>query len=479
MITNLKPYPAYKDSGVAWLGQVPEHWEVRRTKTILRERSDKGFPNEPLLAATQTKGVIRKEQYENRTVLALKDLHLLKLVETGDFVISLRSFQGGIEYARERGIISPAYTIVYPRDANNHAYLAFLFKSRPYIENLQLFVTGIRQGQNIDYERLSRSPLPLPPLPEQTAIVRFLDYMDRRIRRFIRAKQKLIKLLEEYRQALIHQAVTGKIDVRTGQPYPTYKDAGVPWLGQVPAHWEVRRLRNIVELRVSNVDKHSKEGEQPVRLCNYVDVYRHERIRANMQFMKATASVEEIERFRLERGDVLITKDSEAWDDIAVPVLVESAAPDLISGYHLALLRPSHVVEGAFLLRALQSPQVAYQFHVEATGVTRYGLSHDAIKSALVPLPPLPEQTAIVEYLDAQTAKLDTAIAAARREIELLREYRERLIADVVTGKVDVRGVAAQLPEEPPEEEAGTEEEEPVAEELATVDSQEEANGEE
>jgi len=486
------------------------------------------------------------------------------------------------------------------------------------------------------------------------------------------------------------------------KPYPAYKDSGVPWLGKVPEHWEVRRLRNIVELRVSNVDKHSKEGEQPVRLCNYVDVYRHERIRAHMQFMKATASVEEIERFRLERGDVLITKDSEAWDDIAVPVLVESAAPDLISGYHLALLRPSHVVEGAFLLRALQSPQVAYQFHVEATGVTRYGLSHDAIKSALVPLPPLPEQTAIVRFLDyrdrrirrsirakqkliklleeyrqaliqqavtgkidvrtgkpypayqdsgvpwlghvpehwevrrlkriarlnpsksevplalrdgqavflpmervgsdgrfdpsevrpisdlwkgftyfqrgdvivakitpcfengkgaclenlptaigfgstefhvirpskaiviaylyrvttlsefrrlgtdemtgaagqqrvpvefianfplplpplfeqtaivafldAQTAKLDTAIAAARREIDLLREYRERLIADVVTGKVDVREVAVQLPYEPPEEEAGTEEEEPVAEELATADSQEEANGEE
>jgi len=475
-------------------------------------------------------------------------------------------------------------------------------------------------------------------------------------------------------------------------PYPAYKDSFVRWLGQVPEHWEVRRLRNIVEMRVSNVDKHSKEGEQPVRLCNYVDVYKHERIRANMEFMKATASAEEIERFRLEQGDVLITKDSEAWDDIGVPALVESSAPDLISGYHLALLRPRQVVEGAFLLRTLQNPQVAYQFHVEATGVTRYGLSHDAIKSTSVPLPPLAEQTAIVrfldymdrrirryirakqkliklleeyrqalihqavtgkidvrtgkpypaykdsgvpwlgqvpqhwevrriktlfretderngdgsgpllsltrargivpqaeasnriasvedlsnykvcksgdlimnrmqawsgmfavsgidgvispdysvfkpkapidvhyfealfktpllveefakrskgigsgfnrlytpdfgavpiaspplseqtaivEYLDAQTAKLDTAIATTRREIELLREYRTRLIADVVTGKVDVRQVAVQLPYEPPEEEAGTEEEEVAAEELATVDSQEEANGEE
>lgn len=242
--------------------------------------------------------------------------------------------------------------------------------------------------------------------------------------------------------------------ISTLTPYPAYKDSGVEWLGQVPEHWEVRRLRTIVEMRVSNVDKHSREGEEPVRLCNYVDVYKHERIRANMEFMKVTASKEEIVRFRLEQGDVLITKDSEAWNDIGVPALVESSAPDLISGYHLALLRPREVVEGAFLLRALQNPQVAYQFHVEAKGVTHYGLSHNAIKSVSVPLPPAPEQTAIVEYLDAKTAKLDAAIATARRVIDLLREYRERLIADVVTGKVDVREAAARLPEELTEEEA-------------------------
>ena len=145
MIHNLKPYPAYKDSGVPWLGEVPEHWKLKRTKTVLRERSQKGFPDEPLLAATQTKGVVRKELYENRTVLALKDLHLLKLVRVNDFVISLRSFQGGIEFAHEQGIISPAYTILYPVEAQNHGFLAWLFKSKPYIENLSLFVTGIRE----------------------------------------------------------------------------------------------------------------------------------------------------------------------------------------------------------------------------------------------------------------------------------------------------------------------------------------------
>ena len=188
MITELKPYAAYRSIGVPWLGQVPTHWELRRTKTLLAQRIEKGFPQEPLLAATQSKGVVRKEEYEARTVLAMKDLHLLKLVHTGDFVISLRSFQGGIEYARERGIISPAYTVLYPVAQNHHAYLARLFKSESYIHNLSLFVTGIRQGQNIDYERLARSYVPLPPLADRTAIVRFLDHADRRIRRYIRAK---------------------------------------------------------------------------------------------------------------------------------------------------------------------------------------------------------------------------------------------------------------------------------------------------
>jgi type I restriction enzyme S subunit len=190
MIDGLKPYSEYKDSGSPWLGRVPKHWKLQRTKNVLRERSEKGFPGEPLLAATQSRGVIRKEQYESRTVLALKDLHLLKLVRPGAFVISLRSFQGGIEYAREQGIISPAYTVLYPVKLSGHGFLAWLFKSKPYIENLSLYVTGIRQGQNIDYERLSRSELILPPREEQNAIVRFLNHANHRIERYIRAKRK-------------------------------------------------------------------------------------------------------------------------------------------------------------------------------------------------------------------------------------------------------------------------------------------------
>ena len=149
--------------------------------------------------------------------------------------------------------------------------------------------------------------------------------------------------------------------------YPDYKTSGVEWLGDVPAHWKVRRLRNLAKMRVSNVDKHVKEGELPVRLCNYVDVYKNDRITGITAYMRATATPAEIKRFRLELGDVLITKDSETWNDIGVPALVQHTADDLVCGYHLAVLRPlKTTLSGAFLFRALQSPTVANQFHTAA-----------------------------------------------------------------------------------------------------------------
>jgi len=448
-IKNLTPYPAYKDSGVEWLGQVPEHWEIRRTKTVLRERNVRGFPNEPLLAATQTKGVIRKEQYENRTVLALKDLHLLKLVETGDFVISLRSFQGGIEYARERGIISPAYSILYPQDTDNHAYLAFLFKSRPYIENLKMFVTGIRQGQNIDYERLSRSPLPLPPLHEQQSIVRFLDFVDRRIRRLIHARQRQIKLLEEYRQAIIHQAVTGQIDVRTGRPYPAYKDSGVPWLGQVPEHWEVLHLKWIA--------KSYQNGTTPPTTKDFYYIggtipwygpssfVSGELVSTPVRFISNTAIEDGVAR--LIHGPALLVVVIGATAGRMTLMEQDGTTNQQITAFEL----PYDWKTCLFILRQLRFSES--WLRETASTATIPILNTNIVTHLPCLMPPTKERCTIVEYLDAQTAKIDAAIAAIRREIELLREYRERLIADVVTGKVDVREVAAKLPEEPPEEE--------------------------
>lgn len=222
------------------------------------------------------------------------------------------------------------------------------------------------------------------------------------------------------------------------KPYPEYKDSGMRWMGAVPEHWNLRRIRNVVDMRVSNVDKHTKEGELPVRLCNYIDVYKNDRITEGISFMRATATAEEIENFHLEPNDVLITKDSEVWDDIGIPALVEYTAQDLICGYHLALLRPRELLlNGAYLLRALQSPIISYQFHIAANGVTRYGLSHNAIKSVILPIPPLSEQSTIVSFFDHVDRRIRRYIRAKQRLIKLLEEQKQAIIHRAVTRGLD------------------------------------------
>ena len=441
----LKPYPDYKDSRIEWLGEVPKHWITERFKSLMHNIVEQ---------TTERRGaglyvaLEHVESWTGRLRHAGLDVSFdsqVKCFRSGDVLFGkLRPYLAKVTRPTSDGICVGEFLVLRPRHSNATApYMEQLLRSKPIIDAVNSSTFGAKMPR-ADWQFMGGMAIALPPLPEQAAIVRFLDHADRRIRRYIRAKQQLITLLEEQKQALIHRAVTRGLD-----PNVRLKPSGVEWLGDVPEHWEVVRLRNTSEMRVSNVDKHAKDDEQPVRLCNYVDVYKNDRIRSGMAFMRATATTDEIERFRLQSGDVLITKDSEAWNDIGVPALVEDTQDDIVSGYHLALLRPfPERVDGGYLFRALQSPAVAYQFHVEANGVTRYGLSHSAIRSVWLPIPPLSEQAAIVSFLDRTTAALDAATTSAQRETSLLREYRTCLIADVVTGKLDVRAAAARLQDE-------------------------------
>ncbi|EJG07975.1 restriction modification system DNA specificity domain protein [Methanofollis liminatans DSM 4140] len=242
-------------------------------------------------------------------------------------------------------------------------------------------------------------------------------------------------------------------------PYPSYKPSGVAWLGDVPAGWEVKRLKTTANTRTSNVDKVPSEDELPVRLCNYTDVYYNDHIHPGLELMETTATAEEIQRFRLHLGDVVITKDSEEWDDIAVPALVRETTPDLVCGYHLAIIRPNlRKLLGAFLFRSLQSSAVNHQFQIAATGVTRYGLPKSAIGEALLPLPPIDEQRAIADFLDRQTGRIDTLIAKRRALIERLKEKRSALISRTVTrGLPPAAARAAGLDPHPPLKPSGVE----------------------
>lgn len=215
--------------------------------------------------------------------------------------------------------------------------------------------------------------------------------------------------------------------------YEAYKDSGLEWLGYIPTHWEFQKLKFNSELRVSNVDKHSKKLELPVKLANYVDVYKNNFITNSIEFMEVTANQEEIERFSIQLDDVLITKDSEDWLDIGVPALVKYQEKNLLCGYHLAIIRSKANTKGEFLFWALLAQYNRIQFSLKANGVTRFGISHGAIKNNWLAVPPLPEQITIAAFLDRKTAQIDQAVAIKEKQIALLKERKQILIQSAVT----------------------------------------------
>lgn len=439
MSIRLPVYPAYKDSSISWLGEIPAHWEMRRIKSLFSERVQKGFPDEPLLAATQTKGVVPKDHYESRTVTAQKYLHLLKLVKEGDFVISLRSFQGGIEYAHYRGIISPAYTILKSTSQNTakRDYYEFFFKSQTFISSLTLFVTGIREGQNIDYERLSRAHLPVPPPDEQIAIGRFLRYILAKTSRLIRAKRRLIELLNEQKQAIIHKSVTQGLD-----PDVPKKDSGIDWLGDIPAHWGVTKLKRFARLRSGDAItayEINEEGEYPVYGGNGLRGYTN--------------------RFNHDGDYALIGRQGALCGNI------NYAEGKFWASEHAVVaksVQKYNLLWFGEMLRVMNLNQYSL-------AAAQPGLAVERIENLHAPAPSYTEQCAIVDYFQNQTSDIAEVIQRTQREIELIREYRTRLIADVVTGKLDVRGVEFPDLEEEVEligEDEEIEEEEEVEEEL-------------
>jgi len=222
-----------------------------------------------------------------------------------------------------------------------------------------------------------------------------------------------------------------------------------PWSKSVPQDWEVCRLDSVADVLFSNVDKHTIEGETPVLLCNYVDVYKNERITGSLDFMEASAEPREIEKFQIRRGDVLATKDSEEADDIAIPALVAEELPGVICGYHLALIRPrSKRITGDFLAWLHRSKQFRAQYEAKAVGVTRFGLSQYSFRSALIPVPPIGEQVRINSYLDHSCAAIDSIAAVTKpkddanqvngvlnQQMRALRAYRNSIIYECVTGQ--------------------------------------------
>lgn len=424
----MKAYKSYKDTDQFWLKQIPSHWDIHKIKYVFNERSEKGHPEEPLLVSSQNMGVVPKSVYGNRTVEAMKGLDTLKLVKVGDFVISLRSFQGGIEYAYYQGIISPAYTIMILKGHVTPEYFRHLAKSDAFIKLLKLCVTGIREGQNINYTLLRNYRIPVPPKEEQDQIVRYLDWQNSRLNKLINAKKKEIALLEEQKQALISQAVTKGLD-----PHAPLKDSGIDWIGQIPEHWEMSYSKKLFNERK---DKAFPADIQLTSSQKYGIVSQKEFMEKEGRRVTVVLTGSDILK-HVGRGDFVISMRSFQGG------LEYSTVEGKISSAYVMLIPRSNLVydnyfkwlfKSACYIRALQS----------TSDLVRDGqaLRYVNFLKIYLPIVPLNEQKQIADFIDIKTQKLTNVIEKISNKISLLQEYRTRLVADVVTGQIDVRNIA-------------------------------------
>ena len=293
--------------------------------------------------------------------------------------------------------------------------------------------TGI---QNLDLYSYFSERVPVPSYDEQINIASFFNHESIRIKKIIIKYEKLLELLKEKRLSLINTSVTVGLN-----PDVEMKDSGVEWIDKIPKHWEIDKIKYNSRVLISNIDKKSKDNESEVLLCNYIDVYNNEFIKPSLSFMEATASNEQINKLGLDIGDVIITKDSETAEDIAVPSLVNEQLENVVCGYHLAVIRPNFdKIIGEFLFRSLQSKKINSQFVMSANGVTRFGISTYPIKNSYILIPPITEQKLICENLDKSLSLIDKLVDKISLQMNLLREYKISLIFNAVSGKIDVVG---------------------------------------
>ena len=450
MMGGLKPYPQMKDSDVPWLGEVPEHWRTERAKWLFRKMDRPVKESDEVVTCFRDGTVtLRKNRRVRGFTESLKEIGY-QGIRRGDLVIhAMDAFAGAVGVSDADGKGTPVYSVCEPGPIAVSHYYAYAIREMARSQWIQALAKGIRErSTDFRFEGFGSQPVPLPPLAEQAAIVRFLDHADRRIRRYIRAKQKLIKLLEEQKQAIIHQAVTGRIDVRTGQPYPAYKNSGVEWLGEVPEHWHARQVRRMVSLVTSGsrgwAEYYSDEGDVFIQSGNLGRSMALDF--SYTQHVKPPPGAEGV-RTTVQRDDVLVCITGALTGNVVI-VDVEMPGQAYVN-QHVALIRVKQdAVQPRYLAFALSSGVGKAQFKTGEYGGTKQGLGLDEVKGAVVPLPSTAEQIAICGYLDTSLESANSAIAAAQREISLLHEYRTRLIADVVTGKLDVREAAARLPDE-------------------------------
>ena len=434
MAAELKPYPDYKDSGVEWLGAVPAHWEVRQLGRVGRlfkgsggtkaDDVEHGVPcirygdmyTHHRFFITESRACVAPETAAAAyTPLRYGDVLFAGSGETIDDI-----GKSAVNMIPGRACCGGDVIIFRPAIEIEARFLGYATDCRQAASQKTCMGRGITV-MHIYGSELKYMTVALPPVAEQAAIARFLDHADRRIRRYIRAKKKLIALLEEQKRAVVHEAVTGRIDVRTGLRYPAYKPAGVQWLGMVPQYWEVRRLKWVTRLQRGYdlpADRRVPGRFPVVSSGGVIDTHSESRCAGPGVVMGRYGST-----------DAVFWVEGDFWPHNTALFVTDFQG---------------NIREWCFYLLST----ITKRDHAGKSAVP--GLDRKDLFEIVVPVPPLEDQRETVRSIQVATVTLAKAVSATEREIRLAQEYHARLIADVVTGKLDVRGAAAGLPEVDP-----------------------------
>lgn len=436
IIAELRPYPDQRKSTIPWLPSLPAHWSIRRAKTLFREidrRTSDG--RQPLLSLRMHAGLVDHHASGGK-IIPPSALVGYKRVLPGELVMNrMRAAIGLFAGATTEGLVSPDYAVFQVEPTVNLSYAVHLFRTPIMGSVFRMESRGLGTGESgflrLYTDRFGVLPIPLPPPNEQAAIVRFLDHANRRIDRFIRAKKKLIALLNEQKQAIIHRAVTRGID-----PNVPMKDSGVPWLGEIPARWHLLRSRYIYH----EVDARSIRGNE---------------IHLSMSQRKGLIRSSELTEKRLisksYAGGKLCQKNDLVLNRLKAHLGVFALAPEAgVISPDYTIFRPIREIEPRYFESLYRTPACRVVLRQKAKGIVQgfWRLYTDDFYDIRVPVPPLAEQKAIMAALDAELVGIGDALLQGELEISLAREYRTRLIADVVTGQLDVREAVKGLPVE-------------------------------